>query len=251
MTRITLMGKPGKTESSLDRIQLRRGLALAALVIAAVLLPLVGLGTLLSTGQEAVEWVRGRGVWTLPVFVLLAGVAAGCALVPSHLSSLLAGYLYGFWLGLPAALGVILIGCAIGAALSRRVGGEVLHRVIERHRWGRVLAAELIDARDAKATLAVALARLPPQMPFALGNVLAAAFGVRWWPLLIGTLTGMFPRVVLVLWVGAGLAVWEPGMAVPGSLWLAVAAGMVGMGGLVLWSGWILKKKTNNRERPK
>lgn len=233
---------------AVSRAQLQRGLGLGLLVLLAVSLPLIGLGTVLSSGQNLVEWVRVHGLWTWPVFVLVAGMAAGFALVPSHLSSLLAGYLYGLWLGLPAALLVVLIGCGIGAALSRKMSRDLMRKLIDQSRWGRILTREFVDANDRKATGAVALARLPPQVPFALGNILAASFGVRSTPLFLGTLTGMLPRVFLVVWLGAGLSAWEPGLPVPGSLWLAVIAGFVGMGGLMVWGGMVLASKGDQAE---
>lgn len=110
------------------------------------------------------------------------------------------------------------------------------------------MAAALIDAPTGRAILVVALARLPPQMPFAMGNVLAASSGVRLIPLVIGTALGMAPRIGLVVWIGAELSTWKPGTPIPVSLGWAVASAVVGFGGLALWSWRLLRQSKDHPE---
>jgi uncharacterized membrane protein YdjX (TVP38/TMEM64 family) len=88
----------------------------------------------------------------------------------------------------------------------------------------------------------VALARLPPQVPFALGNVLAASLRLPLRPMLIGTAIGMAPRVGLVVWLGAELSAWDPAAAPPMSLFLSLAAAVLGLGGLGVWAGVAMRR---------
>lgn len=235
----------GSSEGAPDRGRVWRVAGLSGLALA---MPLLGLwGGFLG----AVEWgieLKEAGGWLLPVYLVLAGTLIGLALLPSHLTSLLAGFLFGFIGGLPAALGVVLIGSGLGYLLSRRYAGGDLRRLVDRSKWGRRLASALIDAPTLKAIFVVALVRLPPQVPFALGNVLAASSGVRLFPLVVGTMLGMAPRVGLVVWVGAELSRWELGAPIPSALLWAVAASVVGFGGLALWS-WVLLRQQEEPEK--
>jgi len=213
----------------------------------AVLFPLVGVTGAVGYAQEAVEYVRGLGWWTLPLYVLVAGVAVGFALVPSHLTSLLAGAVYGFAAGGVVALGAVAVGASIGFVASRFLARDVVRGVIDRVSWGRLLASEMIDASEVRAVLATTLTRLPPQVPFALGNVIAASCRIRGRVFLAGTLLGMAPRVLLVVWVGASLSEWQPGAPVPGAVWLSLGAAVVGFGGLAAWSIFLLRRYKADR----
>jgi len=200
----------------------------------ALLLPLAGALLLAEPIQASAEWLKLQVHWTAPLVILAAGLLAGFALLPTHAISLAAGYVYGMALGLPVALLAVVIAAAIGNLAARRLSGAQLRAWVDARPMGRRLAATLIDARGLRAVAAITLVRLPPQVPFALANVLAAMLRVRPGVFLTGTLMGMAPRVALVVWLGSELAVWDPTAAPPGSLLLALAAALVGFLGLGL-----------------
>lgn len=55
-------------------------------------------------------------------------------------------------------------------------------------------------------TLALlALIRLSPVVPFAATNLLMSTTGVRLAPFLVGSVIGLAPRVVAVVWIGSSL----------------------------------------------
>ncbi len=209
-----------------------------------LLLPLIGVALGIAGAFDHVTNLREAGWWLIPTYVLTGGALVGLALIPSHLTSLVAGLLFGFARGLPTAIGIVLIGCAIGYHLGRRYAGHDLRALVDRFPWGRRLATAMIDAPPGRAILAVALARLPPQMPFAMTNVLAASSGVRLVPLMIGTAIGMAPRIGLVVWLGAELSEWKFGAPIPSGLWWALGGALVGFGGLGIWSWRLLRKSS-------
>ncbi|MEM6393649.1 MAG: hypothetical protein AAF797_12815, partial [Planctomycetota bacterium] len=90
---------------------------------------------------------------------------------------------------------------------------------------------------------AVGLCRLPPQVPFALGNVVGAAVGVRVTPFVVGTVLGMGPRVAAVVWLGSELGAFERGA----SDWRVVVGGAVlggvGLVGLGWWAWRVVKRR--------
>ncbi|MCP5024147.1 MAG: hypothetical protein GY930_20560 [bacterium] len=52
----------------------------------------------------------------------------------------------------------------------------------------------------------LALIRLSPALPFATTNLLMSTTGIRLLPFLIGSLIGMAPRVIAVVWIGSSLS---------------------------------------------
>ncbi|MEM6393993.1 MAG: hypothetical protein AAF797_14590 [Planctomycetota bacterium] len=109
--------------------RLRRVLLLGALV---VVLPGLGVWGLWEPVREGVEAVRGAeglvllGWWGL--LVLVGGVLAAGALLPTHAVSLGMGYVFGLAGGLAGALGAVVIGTAGGWAAAKgedRVGPRV------------------------------------------------------------------------------------------------------------------------------
>lgn len=204
----------------------------AMLPLLAVVLPALGAVGLTGPLREGAEWLRSESGWTLPAFVLGASVASGLAVMPTHAVSLAAGYVYGLAGGMAAAMAAVFGATIVGYLAARRLSSHQLRAWIDRSPRGRTLAASLVDARGGRALLAVTLVRLPPQVPFALANVLAAMLRMRPTTFLAGTMLGMAPRVALLVWLGSELAAWDQA-ATPAS-WLAFAAtaSIIGLAGL-------------------
>jgi len=89
-----------------------------------------------------------------------------------------------------AAMLSVLTAAALGHAVAGRLSAAALRDTVAAHPAGRALLGAMVDAAGWKALRAVALWRLPPQVPFAVGNVLAAALGVRQSALLGGHAVG-------------------------------------------------------------
>jgi uncharacterized membrane protein YdjX (TVP38/TMEM64 family) len=66
-----------------------------------------------------------------------------------------------------------------------------------------VVRSALVDASRARTVALVALLRFPPTSPFAFTNMLLAATGVRFAPMIVGSLLGMLPRTAVAAWFGA------------------------------------------------
>ena len=179
--------------------------------------------------------------------MVVGAVACGLAIAPTHGISLAAGFIFGPVLGTAAAILAVIAGSAIGWRLASLAVGTRLRASIDRTAAGRAIASAMIEARGARSVLAVTLARLPPQVPFALGNVVAASAGVRLSALLPGTAAGMLPRVALVAWIGAELASFGPG-GDPRLVIFSIAAATVALLGLGVWSWRTLRRHARNAE---
>ncbi|MEM1209835.1 MAG: VTT domain-containing protein [Planctomycetota bacterium] len=216
---------------------------LALLAIVAVGLPAVGLAVVGIVGGDALAEALTLPAWSAPLVATAIGLVCGLALLPTHLTSLASGYLLGLAVGLPTAIVGVIAGAGLGYFLASRLDVAALRSMIQRYRVGRSLTDAMLERGPARATTAVLLARLPPQVPFALGNVLAASLRIPLRPMLLGTALGMAPRVGLVVWLGSELADWDATAAPPMSLYLSLAAALVGLLGLTAWSAAILRHR--------
>ena len=222
----------------------RSGFVLAALSAGALALPWAGIiGAAIFLPPHA-DSLRSAAVYLWLPYVALAGVAIGFAIAPTHLTSLLAGFFFGVAAGIPAALCAIAIGTIIGHAFARRLAKDRLREILDRSRWGKVLARHFIDSGGLRSLAAVALARIPPQVPFAVGNLLGASARVPLPPMVAGTVAGMSPRAAMAVWVGAELVAWVPGQKLPAGLIWSLVAAVVGFGGLAIWSSSLLRKES-------
>lgn len=216
---------------------------LALFCVAALVIPLIGIVSVANFLSPLLPVLRDAGVFMVPPYILLAGLAVGFALAPTHLTSLLSGYLFGAFVGIFSAVAVIAIGTIVGFFAARKIAKDRLRELLETSRWGYLLAEKMIDASPWKAGMVILLARLPPQIPFAVGNLLAASARIPFASVFGGTLLGMLPRVILVTLVGSELAEWQSGTPLPSSLLWTVLATFIGFGSLILWSAWQLKPK--------
>lgn len=215
------------------------------LMVLAVALP--GMGLALA-GWSAGLWMqtlREQAALLVVPYVVVGGLILGLALLPSHVWSLLGGYLFGGWAMVWMTL-TLGMATALQWWITRKWAGAALRSMMEQTPTGQKLARRMMGATGWRAAVTVALARLAPQVPFALGSVVAASCRIRLAQVLAGTLLGMAPRVTLVVWIGTELAAWTPG-ALPseGLLWALVGGG-IGLGGLAWWSWRILRVESDS-----
>ncbi|MCK5941205.1 MAG: VTT domain-containing protein [Planctomycetes bacterium] len=168
--------------------------------------PVLGLVAMAATSDRWLPWFAvGGGVEVMLFGAVATALAAGC-LMPTHATSLLAGYLFGAWLGTLVGFLVVVVAAAVGFALwSRLVGARVLDAIAASSNARRVHAA-LLGRGFWRTTWLISLLRLSPLMPFAATNLLMASFGVRSHAFLLATAIGIAPRAIGVALVGAELS---------------------------------------------
>ncbi|MGC6488043.1 MAG: VTT domain-containing protein, partial [Planctomycetota bacterium] len=209
--------------------------------------PLLGLLVLVGASAAWTPWFEPADLAAGALFFALATVAAACCLMPTHATSLLAGYLFGAAAGAALGFVVVLAAAAVGYGLfARLVGDRVLGAVSSSDDARRVHTA-LLGRSFARTVWLVALLRLSPLMPFAATNLMMAALGVRVRAFLCATALGIAPRSIGVALVGAQLSTldWQAGRGSAWSTGLAVVATV-----LVIWwvgkiSGRALRRETD------
>jgi uncharacterized membrane protein YdjX (TVP38/TMEM64 family) len=180
-----------------------RLVATAALALAWFTLPLGFSIVLFAYLGQVTEWFRGQGSAGIAIATAAFAACAGIGLLPTYAQAVFAGWIFGFAAGLPVSVVGYVGGALLGWALSRAVAGDAIRARIDGHpRWSVVRAA-LVDASALRTAGLVALLRFPPNSPFAFTNLVLAATGVRFWPMMAGSIAGMLPRTAVAVWIGA------------------------------------------------
>lgn len=113
----------------------------------------------------ALDAVQSLGAWGPVLFLALYAVSV-VLFVPSIVLTLAAGALFGFALGLP----LTLVGATAGAVTAFWIGRTLARPAVERSLSGNETFQALNRAVGRRGWRIVALARLTPVFPFAIGN---------------------------------------------------------------------------------
>ena len=163
----------------------------------------VGTYLLMLPGPELME----MPVLGLLVYVAGFALTSGFGLLPTYAQAIFGGWVFGFTLGIPAALMGFTGGALIGWLLCRLVSSDAVARKIDGNpRWGAVRRA-FVDESGWRTLGLVILVRFPPNSPFALTNLAMAVSGVRLLPYAVGTFLGMAPRTIVACSLAASAAV--------------------------------------------
>ncbi|MFJ4623424.1 TVP38/TMEM64 family protein [Streptomyces sp. NPDC088812] len=131
------------------------------------------------------------------VFAVAYGLCT-VAFVPRPLLNLAAGALFGWQLGLGAALGGTVLGAGVAFGLGRLLGQDALRPLLR----GRLLRAA--DGQLSRHGLRSMLAaRLFPGVPFWAANYCAAVSRMGWLPFLVATALGSVPNTAAYVVAGA------------------------------------------------
>jgi uncharacterized membrane protein YdjX (TVP38/TMEM64 family) len=207
-------------------------------------------GTQLLGGLVVLGWAYANAVWlgegglAVAGVLLLGGVVlCGLALVPTHVVSLVGGWSLGAAGGAGVAVLAATIGAPVGKWLAGRLAGDGLARAAQRSPRGAAVMRAIGGEGEsesrwswARAAMWVGLLRLSPAVPYGTTNVLAAVFGLGWWPLVLGTAAGLLPRAAAMAWVGSALGRLDEPAGPPVGV---VVLGIVATGVLLVGLGWV------------
>lgn len=175
----------------------------AALAAAWFTLPLGFSILLFARLGELTDWLHGHdaaGPW-----IAAGGFAAlaGLGFLPTYAQAVLMGWVFGTAVGIPVSIAGYVGGAAIGYLVSSLAVGDAVTRRIDAHPRWRVVRGALVEASTWRTIGLVALLRFPPNSPFAFTNLVLAASGVRFLPMMAGSVAGMLPRTAIAVWIGA------------------------------------------------
>lgn len=193
--------------------------------------PATGAALVIASVDTWLPVLQSRAEATPAWLFLATAVLTGLSLLPSHVASLICGFVAGAWAGTAIAIAGSAAAACLGYALARLLIGDRVARLVAARPRAAAVFAALVAQRARERLVLVALLRLSPVMPFAATNLLMAAARVPFGTFQWGSTLGLLPRVTALAWAGAGLA----RLATAGTLgpwWLA--AGVVATG-LALW----------------
>jgi len=160
---------------------------------------LFSLQALLADRQSLQELTSSHPLLAPLAYVIVYIVAVALALPAASALSLLAGLLFGLWLGSALVVISASTGALIVFLVTRSALGEPLRR-----RAGSHTAKILADLRTNGASYLLFL-RLVPLFPFFIVNIVAGLFGMRAWTFFVLTLVGIVPGTVVYVNLGRQL----------------------------------------------
>jgi uncharacterized membrane protein YdjX (TVP38/TMEM64 family) len=209
---------------------------LRLVVLALVILVLVGLAAAWSWSPMR-QWLDGTFIVTKleqfgrafgPSVAILGFTAALIVAIPLTFLTLVTLVAYGPWLGFLISLSAATLGAAVTFQLGKLLGHEVVRRIGGPN-------VNLVSQRLSKrGVLAVIAIRMVPIAPFAIINMIAGATHLRLRDMLIGTLIGMTPGTLIMMFFVDQImvALKQPSMTtvlIVGVLGLLIVIGIVGV----------------------
>jgi uncharacterized membrane protein YdjX (TVP38/TMEM64 family) len=137
------------------------------------------------------------------IYIVGFALLAGFPVLPTYSVSLVGGFVFKFQLGVAASLAGYIGAAMVSYLFLRLLSGERVEQVIdERPKWKAVRRALL--ARSFWKTLGlVALLRIPPNIPFAVVNLVIVTARIRLGVYLAGTIAGVIPRTLAVVYIAS------------------------------------------------
>ncbi len=197
---------PAAGEESLVAILRRLGPVGVLAAVWTAVPGIMGLVLVVRYLGEVSAWIEARGPLGVVIFIGGFMLTAGFGLLPTYAQAVLAGWVFGVTLGIPAALAGFTGASLIGFAITRLVSGERIERLVSDHPRAAVVRSALIGRGFLPTLGIVSLVRLPPNSPFSLTNLLLAGTGVPLPTYLAGTVIGMLPRTAIVAAMAAAAA---------------------------------------------
>jgi uncharacterized membrane protein YdjX (TVP38/TMEM64 family) len=158
------------------------------------------------------ERLQERARASLPsaaALFFLGGLAVKLLFVPASPLTVVAGMVFGPWIGASLSLATLLASSVLSFGLARWLGREWARSQVEDGDRRRLRTLERIASRH--GVLAVTIVRLVPILPLAASNVLLGLTSVSWRDFLAGSLLGFLPGTILLAQVGS--EVLDPGGA--------------------------------------
>jgi uncharacterized membrane protein YdjX (TVP38/TMEM64 family) len=209
-----------------------RGLGRAGPVaLIALIIPIVGAILIPTVGVIAAPWLRGQGMLGLALLMAALLVLGAVAIAPTTSSSLIAGWTFGFALGLPAVAVGLVAGGVLCYLSAKRLGRARVADTFAAHPRWEVVRRALLEENRLKALWIVVLLRLSPVLPLGTTNVLLATTGVSIGIYALGTALGLTPRIALLVAAASRAERLDFNLS---ESWLMLGGGIVATGVCVL-----------------
>jgi uncharacterized membrane protein YdjX (TVP38/TMEM64 family) len=177
-----------------------------------------------ETVARFAHWIAGLGPMAYVLFVA-AYVIVSVLMMPAILLTLTAGFVF----GLVPGLAVTALAATCGAAAAFLIARHLARERVARYAAGNPRYAAIDRAIGREGWRIVFLLRLSPLVPFVFSNYFYGLTGIRFWPYVFASLTGMLPLTFLYVSFGAAArgALEEPAGPTGAWRWAILAGGVV------------------------
>jgi len=144
--------------------------------------------------------------------------------MPTYAWSVLGGWCFGFVPGFVGAVASYLGAMTTGYLLASKFLRGPAQTLASRYPAIEAVRKVIADASFARTVGLVALLRISPASPFAVTNFALAGLGVKFVPYAIGSILGVAPRSIVVVYLASKMAQLD--FKSPRSIWvLAIGVG--------------------------
>jgi len=143
------------------------------------------------------NWVGQMGVAGIFVFIIVYAVAT-VLLAPGSVLTIGAGFVFGLWKGFLAVSAGSTLGAALAFLVARFIARDKIEAIAQRNEKFR----KIDNAIGKQGAKLIFLLRLSPVIPFNLSNYFYGLTGVKFWPYVFASWSGMIPSTFLYVYIG-------------------------------------------------
>lgn len=188
-----------------------------------------------DTLAAVADYLRGFGIWTPLISLLLMTVQTVIAPLPGSLIASANGAVFGIWVGTLLSWLGGLLGGSVAFAIARWLGADAAQRFL-----GRTRLAAFNELGEREGFWAVLVARLIPLISFDLISYLAGLSTMRYRHFLLATSIGMLPGTFAWTALGHDLARAQT------TTWRLALIALIFVGGVLGGRWWL---RSNQRRR--
>ncbi len=182
-------------------MKLNKNIIKIILLVIFFLIILLNFQKILSYYDNARTFIESSGFYGPLIYGLLMIIAILIAPIPASPLVILAGSLFGPWLGMLYTLIFATLGAIIAFLIARFLLRNSLSRYYEGHHWYKKIEGR----NDINIAYLVFLTRLMPQVSFDVVSYLAGLTKLRASWFAIATFLGMIPIVFLLSFLGSAI----------------------------------------------
>lgn len=210
------------------------GLVVGIFILGTTVLDVGQLFRSMRQGFESLGWVG-------PVLFALVYGVLGALAAPTGFIELIAGAIFGFWIGGLAVLAGALMAANAGFVCGRWLARGWVLKTVARNRT----AAQISTAVEQRGFWITVLIRLSPAVPFNLTSYVLGASTIRWLTFLAASLLGMIPIKCFMVWLGASgqklLGATHPA-AWGANEWMIYGGGTIVTLGVIALIAWTISR---------
>lgn len=143
------------------------------------------------------EWVSQMGVAGIFIFIGVYALAT-VLLAPGSVLTIGAGFVFGLWKGFLAVSVGATLGASLAFLIARFIARDKVEAIARRNEKFR----KIDNAIGKQGAELIFLLRLSPVIPFNLSNYFYGLTGVKFWPYVFASWSGMIPGTLLYVYIG-------------------------------------------------